>query len=172
MTPGILQATGGVLKERGVTVDIIDLLHIKRYCKCGFRFQDLYPYDAFILGIENLYYTVDDYGFFINSKCICTPNHIVAIGKDYVLKDNFSRAIIELQDVYYRDGIVHIIVRDILKKCIKVVKCTIPEGKDFPCTWRILDVDYMTFNQSSKINDYPTNTSGCTLNSDLLEFDF
>jgi len=153
-------------------VDIIDLLHIKLYCKCGFRFQDLYPYDAFILGIENLYYTVGDDGFFINSKCICTPNYIVAIGKNYVLKDNYSRAIIELIDVYYRDGIVHIIVRDILKKCIKVVKCPIPEEKVHECPWKLLDMEYIADNHLVKTNDNSLTNTVKKMNYDLLEFDF
>lgn len=81
-------------------------------------------------------------------------------------------SIIELLDAYYRDGIVHIIVQDIIKRCIKVIKCPIPERKVNECPWKMIDVDYITRNHLIKPNDNSTNNSGNPIKSDLLEFDF
>ena len=85
------------------------------------KLQDLHPYDSFIVGINNIY-IVDYLGrFHINAPFIIAANKTLSTGCTYVLIESlYTKKYIvrqvRLQDAYYSDGTINLIVQDILSQ--------------------------------------------------------
>jgi hypothetical protein len=155
-------------------MDIIDYLYVKHYCGCEFKFQDLYPYDSFILGIENHYYTMPDGNYFIKSSSILTDRKNVQEGKNYLLRENNGNhlRLVEFMEAYYKDSFVHLILKDKLSRCIRLLKCKVPETTENLSSWKIMNTEYLEKEVRQKAfgNSVCKNSISC--NFDLLEFDF
>ena len=111
------------------------------------KLQDLHPYDSAVVGLNNIY-RVDYKGdFFINAPFIISPNKKISTGSTYVLiyAHPTKKCIVHqvrLQDAYYSEGIINLIVQDILSQEIftidQKIKCTREHLK-----WVLIDLDYL-----------------------------
>jgi hypothetical protein len=155
-------------------MDIIDYLYIRQYCGCKFKFQDLNQYDSFIMGIENQYYTMRDGDYFIQSSSILTDRKNVQEGKIYLLRENNGNSLrlVEFMEAHYKDSFVHLILKDKLSRCIRVLKFKVPETKSTQSPWKIMYAEYL----EKEINQQTFGNSVCknniSSNLDLLEFDY
>ena len=87
------------------------------------KLQDLHPFDSAIVGLNGIFSTVGTDSFFINSECILATYNIITIGKEYILVDTPTGAGVKmtdviLLDVYYEEGVIHMIVQDIMTQRI------------------------------------------------------
>jgi hypothetical protein len=108
--------------------------------------QDLYNYDSAILGLNNLYYTIGDNSFFINSDNILAAKKVVTVGKTYVLFEYSSGKCVKvsevrLLDVYYNEDAVHMIVQGIISQQIFTIVLHVDAGEVY-CTSIIVDLNY------------------------------
>jgi hypothetical protein len=112
------------------------------------KLQNQFPYDSAILGLDNLYFTIPNGSFFINAKCIITNDHIITTGHTYLLVSSSQYTGIELLavtlvDVYYYEGIVHILLQDSLtEERFTVYHCI--ECPESPCHWMLVDLNYLS----------------------------
>jgi hypothetical protein len=150
--------------------------------------QDLFPYNSFIVGINNLYHTVDSNSFYINSNCILATEKKITIGKVYIIltnttDDGFKMFDVNLVDCYYLDGIINLIVQDIRsQRRFTIDHCIEPPEGD--CTWVLIDLNYFIDKMNEKaIKQYcgkcndPQKKPNTEINhksnhDDLLEFEF
>jgi hypothetical protein len=108
--------------------------------------QDKYPYDATILGLNGIYYTVGENSFFVNSPCILTEDQIITRGLNYLLCGSLIGFNVELNevkllDVYY-DGAANLIVQD-LSSGIKYTITQCLECGEVPCYWMLVDINFL-----------------------------
>jgi hypothetical protein len=110
------------------------------------KLQNKYPYDVSILGLNGKFHSVGIDSFYINSECILATNHIITTGKTYIIVNTPTATDVKiydvtLLDVYYKEGIVNMIVREMIsqkKYNIKYfIECAEPQ-----CTWMLIDLDY------------------------------
>ena len=85
------------------------------------KLQDLHPFDSFIVGINNIYFIDYKGDFHINAPFIIAANKTISTGNTYVLiySRNSKNCIVHpvrLQDAYYEDGTIYLIVQDILSQ--------------------------------------------------------
>jgi hypothetical protein len=152
------------------------------------KLQDLHPYDSFIVGINKIYYIDYEGNFYINSPCIMATDKTIITGRTYLLGYNhrgteFKITDVELIDVYYDEGVINLIVHDIISQktfCLnQYIKC--PQNL---CKWILIDFDFFIDEMNTKtIRSYckkcDTNKQKPSavinprkLNDDLLEFEF
>ena len=108
--------------------------------------QDLFDYDSAILGLDNVYYTIGEDSFFINSGCILAANKVVTVGKTYILFDYPSGKCVKmtdvrLLDVYYNEDAVHMIVQAVTTQQVFTIVLHVDGGK-VNCTSMFVDLDY------------------------------
>lgn len=108
--------------------------------------QDLFNYDSAILGLDNIYYTIGEDSFFINSDCILAFNKIVTVGKTYVLFDYPSGKCVKITDVilfdvYYHEDAVHMIVQGIISQQIFTIVLHVDDGKVYR-TSLVVDLNF------------------------------
>jgi len=108
--------------------------------------QDLFDYDSAILGLDNIYYTIGEDSFFINSDCILAADKIVTVGNTYILFEYPSGKCVKvtdvrLLDVYYHEDAIRMIVQSIISQQILIIVLHIDEGQVY-CTSMVLDLDY------------------------------
>ena len=110
------------------------------------KLQDLHPYDSFIVGINNIYYIDYESNFYINSPCIMATDKTIITGRTYLLVYNHggtsvNMTDVRLIDVYYDEGVVNLIVQDIISQktfCLnQYIKC--PQNL---CKWILIDLNY------------------------------
>jgi hypothetical protein len=154
-------------------MDIIDYLHVRQYCGCEFKYQDLHPYDSFILGIENQYYTMPDGNYFIKSSSILTNHKNVREGKIYLLRENDGNILrlVEFMEASYKDGFVHLILKDVLNRCIRLVKCKVPETKEASSSWKIMNTDNLEREFKHERFENLVHKTNSSESCDLLESD-
>jgi hypothetical protein len=151
------------------------------------KLQDLHPYDSAIVGLNNIY-RVDYKGdFFINAPFIIAPKTI-STGNTYVLiysPDNKNKKVhlVGLLDAYYDDGVINLIVQDIVSQetfsINQYIKC--PQN---PCKWILIDFDCIVEEISTDIinsncntcadakKKSPAESNHIKVNDDLLDFNF
>jgi hypothetical protein len=120
------------------------------------KLQDLHPYDSTILGLNNLYCTVGDDGFYVNSPCILAPDKTITTGKTYILVDTSTGTgvkmySVKLLDGYFEDGVINLIVQDIISQRIFTIDHCI-ECAEKQCTWVLVDLDYFIDRINAGIN--------------------
>jgi hypothetical protein len=152
------------------------------------KVQDKYPYNSTVTGLSNIYHTVDEDSFFINSPCILATNRIITIGKEYIIFGTPTETGIQMVDVilvdcYYREGIINLIVQDIRSQRVYSIHQSIGCPKN-DCTWILVDINFFLEKMDAKaIEDYccccgnnlkrkPRNESNPISDDELLEFDF
>lgn len=152
------------------------------------KLQDLHPYDSFIVGINNIYY-IDYMGnFHIIAPFILVANKTLSTGSTYLLIESFNRKKyivrqVRLQDAYYSEGIINLVLQDILSletfTIDQMIECTGDHYK-----WILIDLDYLVDELNTEViksycgscNDTNGNStdgskSKQSLNDDLLEFE-
>jgi hypothetical protein len=87
------------------------------------KLQDLHPFDSAIVGLNGDFHSVGNDSFFIGSECILATDQIITIGKEYILVNTPTEAGVKmtdviLLDVYYEEGVIHMIVQDIMTQRI------------------------------------------------------
>lgn len=145
--------------------------------------QDNYPYDSAIVGLNNVYHTIGDDSFYINSDCILVSNKILSIAKEYFIFNYTTvpgnkMSDVLLVDCYYHEEVIHLIVEDV--RSHKVF--TISHCLDCPATWILVDLNFFHDLRDAKaIQDYcgcdndkkRTNGDSYPKAADnLLEFEF
>lgn len=154
-------------------MDIIDKACIEQYCGCKIKWQDLFPYDSFLLGINNQYHTIGDDKYYINSPSINVHDKIVQEGKLYLLlrSQDKSITVIRFLEAYYHNGNVHLIIKDVITNLIFVIRCPIPFA-GMECSCKIFDVDCLgeTILKNDQLNH--RNNADINQDSELFEFDF
>jgi hypothetical protein len=152
------------------------------------RLQNLHKYDSAIVGLSNLYRVDYNGDFFINAPFIIAPNKTISTGNTFVLiyspnSKNKKVHLVGLLDAYYDDGVIFLIVRNILSQetfsINQYIKC--PQN---PCKWVLIDFDFIVEEINTDIIN--SNCGTCAgikkksvvdsyhrkINDDLLEFEF
>ena len=152
------------------------------------KLQDQHPYDSFIVGINGIYFVDYKGDFHINAPFILAPNKTISTGNTFVLinspnSKNRKVHLVGLQDAYYDDGVIFLIVRDIASQetftIDQQMKCSGDHYK-----WILINFDllveeldrviiklYCSICPDSKKKSVVDNNHR-KLNNDLLEFDF
>ena len=119
------------------------------------KLQDLHPYDSFIVGMNNIYYIDYKGNFHINATFILAANKTLCTGITYVLISPSKRTShivhqVRLQDAYYTEGIINLVLQDILSKetftLDQQMKCI---GDHF--NWVLIDLDYLVEELNTEI---------------------
>ena len=106
--------------------------------------QDFFPFDATIIGLQNLYHTIGSDSFYINHPYIMVKDLIVTTGETYFFFERESdghtinfRAV-RLMDAFYYNQKVYILLCDIKSDEILIRHATLANvhGK---YQWRIVD---------------------------------
>lgn len=108
--------------------------------------QDLFDYDSAILGLNNVYYTIGNDKFHIDSGCILAKDKIVIVGNTYIL---FEYSLgkcskvrdVRLLDVYYYEDAVHMIVQAVNSQQIFTIVLHVDDGEIY-CTSLLVDLNY------------------------------
>jgi hypothetical protein len=122
--------------------------------------QDRYPYDKAGVGLNNQYIVDYEGNFYINSPCIMVEEKTIITGNTYLLivhpTGKKSRVYaVSLLDVYYDEGIVNLIVCDLLtQRIFTITQCI--ECTETSCKWILAELDYL-----NKLIDYKTIQSYC-----------
>jgi hypothetical protein len=152
------------------------------------KLQDRYPYDSAIVGLNNLYIIDYEGNFYIYSPCIMAINKTIITGRTYLLVDNHrgtgvSLNDVNLIDVYIDEGVINLIVQDIISQktfCLnQYIEC--PQN---PCKWILIDLSYFINEMNAKaIQSYcgkyadtkkksVAKSNPRILDDDLLDFEF
>ena len=152
------------------------------------KLQDLHPYDSFIVGINNIYFIDYQGDFHVNTPFIIAANKTISTGNTYVLmypnkRRNCIVHQVRLQDAYYSEGIINLVLQDIISQetfsIDQQMKCTRDHYK-----WILMDVDDLIELNSDIIKSYCEKCSNAQMkspaeekpnqnhNDDLLEFEF
>lgn len=152
------------------------------------KHQDQYQYDPTITAPKVIFKQIGSNTFFVNSSCILATKKIMTNGKEYLLADYSSGTNVKitnvlLADCYYRNGILHLIVRDIRSQIVSTLDHCI-EYPERDCTWLLVDMDYFKDRENIRViqsycgcgND-PKKKTNTEVNHkpntyDLLEFEF
>jgi uncharacterized protein (UPF0179 family) len=153
------------------------------------KFQDQYPFDEFLYGINNVYHSVGYCSHYVNSDCIQTSKKIVTNGKKYLIvsiRDQGSELIVHkvrLVDVFFNTECLYLFVTDLQTQTSFIIDLNLVCPAD-KCEWIMCNMeDY------DKISYYKTKKAYCnkytdthkksitksTLqhsNDDLLDFEF
>jgi hypothetical protein len=148
--------------------------------------KDKYPYDSAILGLNNVYHTVGNDSFYVNSDSIMVADKILTIGKEYFIfhyttAPGNKMSNVLLADCYYNEGVFHLILEDVRSHRL----FTISHCLDCPendCPFILMDINYFyDLRDARAIRDYcrcdeKKKTAGQhgipKLHEDLLDFEF
>ncbi len=148
--------------------------------------QDYFPADLTLLGLRNLYSLVGKDSFLVNSSCIAVKDKILTKGKHYIvfgipIKTDSKMTAIVLIDLFYFEGKIHLIAKDIKTQRVSIVSFCL-ECPESNCTRYLVDVNYFIDRLDAKaIKDYcrcdtnkkqPTYKGTAKAADDLLEFNF
>jgi len=85
------------------------------------KLQDLHPYDSAIVGLNGIYFV--DYKGDFSYQCAIynSPNKTISTGNTYVLmypnkRRNCNVHQVQLQDAYYSEGIINLVLQDIFSQ--------------------------------------------------------
>ena len=153
------------------------------------KLQDLHPYDSAIVGLNGIYFVDYKGDFHINAPFIIAPNKTISTGNTYVLmypkkRRNCNVHQVQLQDAYYSEGIINLLIKDILSKETFIIdqqmKCTRDHFK-----WILIDFDFFNDEMNASIiKSFCEKCSNAQMktpaeykssqnhNDDLLEFEF
>ena len=109
------------------------------------RLQDLFPYDAVILGLLQVYHGVGLDSFFINQPCIMIKDRIVTTGVTYFLfsyDDNqlVTSSIVKLIDTFYYNDHIYLLLTDLLSDKVLLLNHGLNNVQP-RCQWKLFDVD-------------------------------
>lgn len=150
------------------------------------RYQ--YQYDPTITAPKIIFQQIGSNAFYVNSNCILATKKIITIGKEYAVVDNTSGTKVKMREVilvdcYYKNGIIHLIVRDIRTQRV----FTLDHALEYPeneCSWVLIDINYFIDRMNTKaVQSYcgccndPKRKSNSEIShksnhDDLLEFEF
>jgi hypothetical protein len=122
--------------------------------------QERYQFDKAVVGLNNSFIVDCEGNFYINSPCIMVEEKTVITGNTYLLivqptGKKIRIIAVSLLDVYFDDGIVNLIVCDLLtQKIFKIDQCI--ECSEARCKWILAELDYL-----NKLIDYKTILSYC-----------
>jgi hypothetical protein len=148
--------------------------------------QDKYPYDSTILGLNGIYQTIGNDSFYINSHVILATDKIITEGKEYIIFDyspdtGIKMSDVALNDCYYYEGLIYLIVQDIRSQEVFTIDQRL-ECPENDCTWILVDMDYLRDLMNAKaIRDYcgcdsktkrTNGKSNPEATDDLLELEF
>ena len=148
--------------------------------------QDKYPYDSAIVGLNNVYHSIGDDSFYINSDCILVADKILTIGKEYFIFNYTTvpgnkMSDVLLVDCYYQEGLIHLIAEDVRSHNVFTISHCI-ECPEKDCPWILVDLNYFHDLRDAKAiqnycgchnNKKPTNgESNTEAADDLLKFEF
>jgi hypothetical protein len=146
--------------------------------------QNNYPYDSAIVGLNNVYHTIGDDSFYINSDCILVADKILSTAKEYFIFNYTTvpgnkMSDVLLVDCYYHEEVIHLIVEDVQShKVFTISQCL----DRYDCTWILVDLNYFHDLRDAKaIQNYcgcddnkkgPNFDSTTKATDDLLKFEF
>jgi hypothetical protein len=148
--------------------------------------QDKFPYHSTIVGLNNVYNTVGDDSFYINSDCILVSDKTLTIGKEYFIfhlstAPGNKMSDVLLVDCYYHEEAIHLIVEDIRGHGIFTISQCM-ECPEIDCPWVLVDLHFFHDLLDKKAiekycgceeeNKKPGHRSSLKLNEDLLDFEF
>jgi hypothetical protein len=150
--------------------------------------QDQHPFDSTVLGLNNIYHTIGNDSFYINSDCIIATGKVITKGKSYVIfssptETGVKMINVRLVDVYYQKDVIHLIVQDIRSQRVSTIDHCLKCPKN-DCTWILIDINYFIDKMDAKaIQSYcgkcnePKKKPSAEINptsnqDDLLDFDF
>jgi phosphatidylinositol kinase/protein kinase (PI-3 family) len=124
------------------------------------KLPDLHPYDSFIVGINNIYFIDYKGDFHINAPFILAANKTISTGSTYVLIDSFNRKKsivrqVRLQDAYYDDGIIYLLLQDIFSQETFTIDLQIECTGDH-YSWVLIDLDFIVEELNSEIGKRTT----------------
>jgi hypothetical protein len=126
------------------------------------KLQDLHPYDSFIVDINNIYFIDYQGDFHINAKFILAANKTLSTGNTYVLmypnkRRNCIVHLVRLQDAYYSEGIINLLLQDIFSQetftIVQQIECTGDHYK-----WILIDLDYFNDELNTDIGKRTTHS--------------
>jgi hypothetical protein len=110
------------------------------------KLQDYYPFDSAIVGLENIYCTVGEDAFFVNSSCILADDKYIKKGETYLLfgsklecGNDLSWVI--LLDAFFQYGYINLIVLDKYTQEARTIYHSI-STEEYECSWRLIDTSY------------------------------
>ena len=150
------------------------------------KLQDSFPYDSIVLALENIYQTIDNDSFYINSDCILATDKTITIGKPYIILDTPTETGVKMSDVtlvdcYYYEGIINLIVRELKSQRVFTIDHCL-ECPQNDCRWVLIDINFFIDRMNIKaIEDYcvcandkkkSIGEGKAKFTDDLLEFEF
>lgn len=111
---------------------------------------------------KDLFYTIGEDSYFINSDCVVANDKVITLNKAYILFDHpatdaMKAFAVILKHVIVRDDIVHVILLNVVTDHLMGRKHVLDHGET-QCSWVLVDPDY--FKQKSDeetIEDYCEN---------------
>jgi hypothetical protein len=152
------------------------------------KLQDSFPYDSIVLALENIYQTIDNDSFYINSDFILATDETISIGKPYIIFDTPTETGVKMSDVtlidcYYYEGMINLIVRELKSQRVFSISLRL-ECPQNDCRWVLIDINFFIDKMNIKaIEDYcgcsgnnmgkkPSGEGKPKINDDHLEFEF
>lgn len=107
---------------------------------------------------------LSDNSYYVNSPCFLTiPAKTIQQNAIYLKAEGCHFDSIKILNVYFEDGLIHLLIEDLKTNRIYSISHII--GENYPCIWWLLSWDYLENEMMNRIkNDYNNNT--------LMEFDF
>lgn len=109
------------------------------------KLQDLYRYDSAVWGMDNIYQTIGNDSFFINSSCIVSRKRTITTGETYLLigntpKANIDVTVAKLVDVYCDNVFINIILLNVLQQSPITIQLNVRENH---CPYLLMDVSFI-----------------------------
>jgi hypothetical protein len=116
--------------------------------------KELTNYDPMITAPYIIFKQIDSKNFLVNSLCIFAFKKIITVGKEYIVVDNSRNTGVEIDkvklvDCNYRNGIIHIILRNIRSQIVSTLNHHI-EYPETDCSWLLVDTNYVFEKESIK----------------------
>lgn len=139
------------------------------------RLQDLFPYDAVILGLLQVYHGIGMDSFFINQPCIMVKDRIVTTGETYFLfsydgNQLSTSSIVKLIDTFYYNNQVYLLLNDLLSGEVLLHNHGLNNVQP-RCKWKLFDVASLRDILFAK-DELKCTERNIHNNNDLLELDY
>jgi hypothetical protein len=120
--------------------------------------QDQHPYDATILGLQNLYMVDSNDNLYINSPCILSADKTIIKNHTYILVEslpgNNSKVYpVMFIDGYFKEYVVYLFVQDLITQCIFIIDIEIESTEN---KWVLVDINCL-----DKLLEYKIIKSSC-----------
>jgi hypothetical protein len=134
---------------------VICTLHNINRMSVVMKHQDQYQYDPKFTAPYTIFKKIGNNTFFVNSSSILATQKLITVGEDFVLidntKDNGSKIReVKLVDSYYRNGIVHLIVRDFRTQRVFTLDHCIEYPESDNCPWVLANMHYFKDRENFK----------------------